>query len=142
MNFILNKIGTKEPANLMKKVSRNLRICVKHCWLPNGYTAAMGNLTKFINKEPERKHLELWLEWWNEWREFIFNAFTVADGPKMNQAEAVHASWANRDQNNLSLLDIDYMDIRDNVLLEANLEAYKKGESSCGRGPSFAQRNY
>ena len=108
----------------------------------NGYAAAMGNLTKFINEKPERKHLETWLEWWNERREFIFNAFTVADGPKMNQAEVVHASWANRDRNNLSLLDVAYMDIRDNVLLEANLEAYKKGETSSGRGPSFAQRNY
>ena len=108
----------------------------------NGYTAAMGNLTKFINEKPERKHLETWLEWWNERREFIFNAFTVADGPKMNQAEVVHASWANRDRNNLSLLDVAYMDIRDNVLLEANLEAYKKGGTSSGRGPSFAQRNY
>ena len=34
------------------------------------------------------------------------------------------------------------MDIRDNVLLEANLEAYEKGGTSSGRGPSFTQRNY
>ena len=60
----------------------------------------------------------------------------------MNQVEVVHASWENRDQSNQSLLDVAYMDIRDSVLLEANLEAYKKGDSFCGRGPSFAQKNY
>ena len=100
----------------------------------DGYTVAMGNLKKFIDEKPEREHLELWLEWWNELREFIFNAFTAVDGPKMNQAEVVHASWANRDQSNQSLLDVTYMDIRDSVRLEANLEAYKKGDSFCGRG--------
>ena len=62
----------------------------------DGYTSAMGNLMKFINENPKRKHLESW----NEWREYIFNAFAVS------------------------------------------VEAHKKGESSCGRGPSFAQRNY
>lgn len=108
----------------------------------DGYATAMSNLTKFANDKPDRKFLEAWLKWWDDRREFIFNAFTPPDGPKMNQAEVIHAGWAHRDRSNLSLLDAAHMDTRDSILLEAEVKEYKKGTSSGGTGPSFAHRNY
>lgn len=57
----------------------------------DGYKAAMNDLIKFVKDKPDRQYLESWLKWWDERREFIFNAFTISDAPKMNQAEVVHA---------------------------------------------------
>ena len=49
-------------------------------------------LLKLIKKSPAgRKFLVSWLKWCDDRKEFIFNAFTLA-GPKMNQAEVIHAS--------------------------------------------------
>ncbi|CAB3991211.1 Hypothetical predicted protein [Paramuricea clavata] len=87
----------------------------------DGYAAAMSNLTKFVNEKPEHEFLELWLKWWDDRKEFIFNAFTPSDGPKMIQAEGIHADWAHRDRSNSSLLEAANMDTRDSILLEAQI---------------------
>ena len=108
----------------------------------DGYAAAMSNLTKFVNEKPDREFLESWLKWWDDRKEFIFNAFTPSDGPKTNQAEVIHAGWAHRDRSNLYLLEAANMDTRDSILLEAQIREYKKGTSSGGTGPSSAHRNY
>ena len=82
------------------------------------YTSAVNAPESFVQEKPfEREFLLSWIKWWNGRREFIFNAFTPA-GPRMNQAEVVHASWAHRDKSNLSLLDAARMDTRDSLLLE------------------------
>jgi hypothetical protein len=39
----------------------------------DGYAAATSDLTKFVNKKPDCEFLE---SWWDDRREFIFNAFT------------------------------------------------------------------
>ena len=108
----------------------------------DGYQAALKNLNKFVKDKEDREFLEPWLKWWDDRREFIFRAFTPSDAPNMNQAEVVHASWANRDRSNLSMLEAAHADTRDSVLLEAQLKQYREGVSSGGTGPSFAQRNY
>ena len=56
----------------------------------------------------------------------FFNAFTPSDGPKMDQADVIHAGWAHRDHSNLSLLEATNMDTRDTILLEAHMREYKK----------------
>jgi hypothetical protein len=84
----------------------------------DGFSAARKELDDFIEANPtERQCLVSWLKWWDERKEFIFNAFTPV-GPRMNQAEVVHASWANRDGKNLSLLDVAHMDTRDSILIQ------------------------
>ena len=50
-------------------------------------------------------------------------AFSPKCGPKMNQAEVVHAGWANRDNRNLFLLDLAQIDVKDSLLLKAELKA-------------------
>ena len=108
----------------------------------DSYQAALKNLNKFVKDKEDREFLEPWLKWWDDRREFIFRAFTPSHAPNMNQAEVVHASWANRNRSNLSMLEAAHADTRDSVLLEAQLKQYREGVSSGGTGPSFAQRNY
>ena len=80
------------------------------------YEKAKDDLDNFIAESPERSSLKSWLEWWDKRRAFIFPAFQhVSEGPKMNLAEVVHASWDKRDNMNMSLLDAAYADARDNI---------------------------
>ena len=81
--------------------------------------------------------LTTWLEWWNKRQSFLVPAFQCTkSGPKMNLAEVVHASWVKRDKMNMSLLDAPYVDARDNVQLEVEFAAFRKGNSSGRTGPS------
>ena len=63
----------------------------------------------------------------------------------MNLAEVVHAGWANRDNRNLSLLDVAQVDVKDSVLLKAELKAieqetsWKKNQMSSSRITEAAQ---
>lgn len=109
---------------------------------PPAYYSAKEDLTKFIDEAPEeREHLMTWIKWWDDRRAFIFPAFAPWDGaPKMNQAEVVHASWAHKDRENLTLLDSAECHVRDCVLLETEYEGIKQGNSRVGTGPSLMQR--
>ena len=53
----------------------------------------------------------------------------------MNLAEVVHASWAKRDNMNMSLLDAAYADARDNMY-----KAFRDGGLCIGTGPSLADK--
>ena len=58
----------------------------------------------------------------------------------MNLAEVVHASWAKRDNMNMSLLDAAYADTRDNIQLEVEYKAFRDGGSCIGTGPSLTYK--
>ena len=58
----------------------------------------------------------------------------------MNQEEVIHASWSHWDRSNLSLLDAAQADVRDSVMLEAELKAFKSGKTKGGSGPSYGER--
>ena len=59
----------------------------------------------------------------------------------MNLAEVVHAGWANRDNRNLSLLDVAQIDVKDSILLKAELKAIEQGTSrAVGRGPAYHEK--
>ena len=61
--------------------------------------------------------------------------------PTLNQAEVIHAGWAHRDRQNLSLLDACQADTRDALLLDVvEIKAYLTGATSGGKGPSSADR--
>ena len=105
------------------------------------YEKAKEDLNNFIAESPERSSLKSWLERWNKRRAFIFPAFqVVSEGPKMNLAEVVHASWAKRHNMNMSLLDAAYADARDNRQVEVEYKAFRDGGSCIGTGPSLADK--
>ena len=102
-----------------------------------GFEAAERDLIQFVDEEPKRGFLKTWITWWCTRRGFIFRAFAPANAPQMNQAEVIHASWANRNECQLSLLDACHNDTKDSLLLEVELKGLKCGLTSTGRGPSF-----
>ena len=109
--------------------------------LEESYLEAKDALEKFIDENSDRQFLKSWLTWWDSRSCFIFSAFSPKCGPKMNLAEVVHAGWANRDNRNLSLLDVAQTDVKDSVLLKAELKAIEQGLSKpAGRGPAFHEK--
>ena len=105
------------------------------------YCSAKDSLESFIQNKPERSFLSPWVDWWHSRRQFIFRAFSPNEAaPRMNQAEVIHASWSHRDRSNLSLLDAAQADVRDSVMLEAELKAFKSGNTKGGSGPSYGER--
>ena len=103
------------------------------------YDQAHTNLKAFIDENDGRRSLESWLAWWHDRRQFIFRAFTGFDKPRMNQAEVVHASWANRDAKGLPLLEAAEFDARDTIILEAQLKAISTAARGFGCGPDLAE---
>lgn len=100
-----------------------------------------GSWVNVVGKSTGRQFLKSWLSWWDNRRSFVFHAFSPKSGPKLNLAEVVHAGWANRDNRNFSLLDVARVDVKDSVLLKAELEAIEQGTSKVvGRGPSYHEK--
>ena len=58
----------------------------------------------------------------------------------MNQAEAILASWAHRDCQNLSLPEAFQADSRDTLLLDVETKVYFTGATPGEKGPSFADQ--
>ena len=59
----------------------------------------------------------------------------------MDLAEVVRAGQANRDNQNLSLLDVAPVDVKDSVLLKAELKAIEQETSKAvGRGPTYHEK--
>ena len=65
--------------------------------------------------------MKKWLDWWHNRRHNIFIAFTGYQYPRSNLAEVIHASYEQRDQKGLSLLELAELDRRDTLLLESEL---------------------
>ena len=110
------------------------------CTTVAGYLAAKSDMDLFIAADDGRAFLKDWVSWWHERRRFIFRAFTNPSAPQMNQAEVIHAGWAHRDRQNLSLLDACQADTRDALLLDVEIKTYLTGATPGGKGPSFADR--
>ena len=102
------------------------------------YMAAKDALQHFIDKSTERQFLKQWLSWWDNRRSFILHAFS---DPKMDLAELVSAGQGSRDNQNLSLLDVARVDVKDNVLLKAELKSIAQETSKAvGRGPTYHEK--
>ena len=67
----------------------------------------------------------------------IFCALFIA--PWSNLAEIVHASWKNRDKMGVTLLESCMLDIRNSLLLEAQMLNFKEGSCMGGFGPNKEQ---
>ena len=55
----------------------------------------------------------------------------------MNQAEVVHAAWANRNKTGLSLQQAAEFDAKVSLILETELKNYEHSVNSNGCGPSL-----
>lgn len=110
------------------------------CTTVAGYQPAKSDMDLFIAADDGRAFLTDWVSWWHERRGFIFRAFTNPNAPQMNQTEVIHAGWAHRDRQNLSLLDACQAHTRDALLLDVEIKAYLTGATPGGKGPSFDDR--
>ena len=99
-----------------------------------GHKDAYQEITSFISFNEKSKELLGWLNWWHERRAFIFRAFARLIAPRSNLAEVVHASWKNRDKMGFTLLESCMLDIRDGLLLEAEIQNFKEGSCMGGFG--------
>lgn len=70
---------------------------------------------------------------------FVFHALAPTNGPTMNQAEVIHAGWANRDWPNMSLFDACHAHVRDILLVEMELQVLQGGSTRTDWGPTFAE---
>lgn len=126
-----------EVGDEFKKLCQNLL----ETNLKENYITAKDALEAFIDESTDRQFLKSWLNWWDNRRSFIFHAFAPTFGPKMNLAEVVHAGWANRDNRNQSLLDATQIDVKDSVILKAELKAIEQGSSmAVGHGLSYHEK--
>ena len=60
--------------------------------------------------------------------------------PRSNLAEVIHASWANRREANLALLDACTFDVNESYELDLQLKEFESGRYKGGSGPSLAER--
>ena len=84
---------------------------------PAAYDKAYGNLAKFINEKPvKRGVLKSWLDWWDERKHHVFDAFrTLPFIPTTNLSECLHSSWETTNSSKMSLIDATYDDVADCV---------------------------
>ena len=136
-----NKMAQKLKDNEEAQQFKELCDALLAARMVETYCSAKDSLESFIQNKPERSFLSSWVDWWHSRRQFIFRAFSPNEAaPRMNQAEFIHASWSHRDRSNLSLLDAAQADVRDSVMLEAELKAFKLGNTKGGSGPSYGER--
>ena len=90
----------------------------------------------FLTSNDETRGLVSWLQWWNDWKNLMFSAFTSIDAPSSNLAEVVHAGWKNSHEINLSVLNCTYPDVKNSLILPQHLKEVQSGDYDGGSGPS------
>ena len=89
------------------------------------YDNAFGHTNSFIRSlSANADNLKNWLHWWHNCRHNIFRAFTGYQYPRSNLAEVIYASYEQRDQKGLSILESAGFDARDSLLLESELSQF------------------
>eukprot|EP00112_Aurelia_sp_Birch-Aquarium-sp1_P024285 Seg7615.1 transcript_id=Seg7615.1/GoldUCD/mRNA.D3Y31 product="hypothetical protein" protein_id=Seg7615.1/GoldUCD/D3Y31 len=106
------------------------------------FEALFEDLHAFVEEDIQRIGLKSWLKWWYNRRDLIFPAFTKhLNVPRSNLAEVIHASWANRREVNLSLLDACAFDVKESYELDLQLKEFESGRYKGGSGPNLAERS-
>ena len=117
-----------------KQLARGL---IKSDTLSGSYKGMQVLITTKPHKCGFLKTWLAWLPWWYVRRFHVFNAFRATDStPTTNLAESVHASWANTQATNITLLEAAYHDISESIRLEQQLKAFSEGIYKEGTGPS------
>ena len=117
---------------------RNLALGLLIASTPEAYSHALRLLKTFQSSNAES--IKDWIEWWDARKEFAFRAFTSFNAPQSNLAEVIHAGWKNRDKIGVSLQECCYFDLRDSILLKANLNSLENGSHDSGCGQSSGTR--
>ena len=117
-----NRLNDAESTSQFKGLCEQLLISTTE----QAYNDVKKRIDTFVNAHEDRAFLTTWLSWWQERRGFILIAFAPKNAPQMNQAEVIHTSWVHRDSPNLSLLDACQADVKDSVILDAELNEYEK----------------
>ena len=94
------------------------------------YQFAHEQMLRFIKENDLDEVVGSWLKWWHERRFNIFRPFTGFDCPRMNQAEVIHASIANRNDVGVPILTSTEFDVRDGVFFESQLEQFLESPNS------------
>ena len=92
-----------------------------------------AELNRFIKNNPAYSSvLNSWVEWWNNRKTHIFQAFkSTMKTPHMNMAETGHSTWVKSGTIKLTLVDAARHDVGENVRLEKTVQGFMEG-----KGPS------
>ena len=103
------------------------------------YDNAFGHTNSFIRSlSANADNLKNWLDWWHNCRHTIFRAFTGYQYTRSNLAEVIYASYEQRDQKGLSILESAGFDTRDSLLLESELSQFPLlDQPARGKGPNM-----
>lgn len=120
-----SKFEFKRPANAM---------LVAHT--AGAYDKAYGNIAKFIHQKLlKRGILKSWLDWWDERKHHVFDAFrTLPFIPTTNQSECLHSSWETTQSSKMSLIDVIYDDVADSVKFARHLKLIGNGSLAPATG--------
>ena len=118
---------------------KDLANCLLVASTAEAYDNAFGHINSFIRSlSANADKLKNWLDWWHNRRHNIFRAFTGYQYPRSNLAEVIHASYEQRDQKGLSLLESAEFDTRYSLLLESELTQFPLlDEPAPGRGQNL-----
>ena len=138
VNRHANKLNSDKSKAKLKQLADSLMRSAT----PSLYTKCLQKITDFISEKPhKRSFLTHWLEWWDQRRFHVFNAFRSTDNaPTTNLAEPVHSAWKTTQATNITLVDAAYHDIAEAIHVERLLEQYKSGLYQGGTGPRAYSR--
>ena len=113
VNRETGKLGSSKSKFEFKRLANTLLTAKS----PAAYDKAYGDLAKFINEKPSKRGvLKPWLDWWDERKHHVFDAFrTLPFMPTTNLSECLHSSWETTHSSKLSLIDAIYDDVADCV---------------------------
>ena len=113
INRETGKLGSSKSKFEFKKLANAMLTAES----PAAYDKAYGNVVKFINEKPSKRSvLKPWLDWWDERKHHVFDAFrTLSFIPTTSLSECLHSSWETTHSSKLSLIDAIYDDVADCV---------------------------
>ena len=133
-----NKFNSEET----KEKFQTLAMALLEATTVNRYKKARKNIADFISLEDDSLSLKEWLEWYHVRQHFIFRTFAQNNGPRMNQAETIHAVWVNRGEMLLSLVAAAGEGIKDSKMLLAEYSLFQTGGVKEMTSPSYQQMKH
>ena len=125
VNREAGKLNSSTSKFEFKKIANTMLIANS----PSTYDKAYGKMVAFIKEKPtKRNFLKSWLDWWDERKQHVFNAFrTLPFTTTTNLSECLHSSWETTNASKLTLIDAVYDDVADSVKLAAYEKLFGDG---------------
>ena len=125
-----------EKADVFKSLAKELLIVSTE----GAYLSAYEDMKAFISSDENLKHLLTWLSWWHDRKFNIFRAYTGYLKPRSNQSEVIYASWVNRGDVGLSVVEATEFDTKDFLILELEISYYPESKRAFGCGPTIIEK--